>query len=139
MRLFTNAFKGGPGSLQAVVSLLDGVLGCVNKFIASKNKNVRISVATLLYNISYYLYTKEARVDIASGVVAAVDSILKTNTYEGEAITRSLIAVGTTVLASPEAKETAKALFLISRVEMSASPHGDIAKAVAKEVYSALA
>lgn len=139
LRLFTNAFKGGPGSLQAVVSLLDNVLGCVNKFIASKNKNVRISVATLLYNISYYLYTKEARVDIASGVVAAVDSILKTNTYEGEAITRSLIAVGTTVLASPEAKETAKALFLVSRVEMSASPHGDIAKAVAKEVYSALA
>jgi phospholipase A-2-activating protein len=138
LRLFANAFRGGPGSLQAVVAHLDAILTFVNTCIPSKNKNVRLSVSTLLYNISYYIHAKEASPEIASRLVAAVDAILKCQTYEGEAITRALLAVGTTALASPVAKETAKALFLVSRVEMSASPHGDVAKAVAKEVYNAL-
>jgi phospholipase A-2-activating protein len=140
-RLFINAFRGGPGSLQAVVSHLDSILTCASKFISSKNKNVRISLATLLYNIGYYLYHSQggkASPGIASRVVTAVDAILKCNIYEGEAVMRALMAAGTTVLASPGAKETAKSVYMISRVEMAASPHGDVAKAIAKEVYNAL-
>jgi phospholipase A-2-activating protein len=143
LRLFANAFRGGPGSLEAAAAAalhLEELLKCANKFIPSKNKNVRLSVATLLYNISYYLHSNPpARPEIACQVVAAVDSILKCNTYEGEAVTRALVALGTVVMASPEAKEAAKALHVVSRVEMAASPHGDVAKTVAKEVYNVMA
>eukprot|EP00980_Cylindrotheca_fusiformis_P004005 scaffold880_cov132-Cylindrotheca_fusiformis.AAC.1 len=138
LRLFTNAFRGGPGSLQAVVSHLDGILTFVNNCIPSKNKNVRLSVSTLLYNISYFFHSQQASPEIASRVVAAIDAILKCQTYEAEAVTRALVALGTIALANPVAKETAKALFVVSRVEMAASPHGDVARVVAKEVYNVL-
>jgi phospholipase A-2-activating protein len=145
LRLFANGFRGGghPGSLDAAVSHLEAILKCTNQFIASTNKNVRLSVATVLYNVSCYLHsTKQVqnRPEIAAQVVASSDSILQLHRiYETEAITRALVALGTSVLASPEAKEVAKQLHSQSRVEMAASPHGDIAKAVAKEVYNALA
>jgi hypothetical protein len=42
-------------------------------------------------------------------------------------------------MSCPEAKEAAKSLYVVSKVEMAASPHGDLAKTVAKEVYNALA
>ncbi len=139
LRLFVNAFRGGPGSLQAVTSQLDAILRCNEKFLASKNKNVRLSAATLLYNISFYIFSQgQDLADIGSRVALQVDAILKARTYETEALIRSLVALGTVAMASPKAKETAKAEYVVSRVEMSASPHGDLAKALAKEVYSVL-
>lgn len=139
LRLFANCFRGGPGSQLAVVGHLDDILTCVNAFISSSNKNVRLSVATLLYNIAYYIHSKASSDSTtASRVIAYVDAILKARSYEGEAITRVLIAAGTVAMANPQAKETAKSIFMVSRVEMSASPHGDVAKAVAKEVYQVL-
>ncbi|CAJ1966761.1 unnamed protein product [Cylindrotheca closterium] len=139
IRLFANSFRGGPGSQLAVVGHLDDILTCVDSFVASSNKNVRLAVATLLYNIAHYIHTK-AQDDstIASRVITCADAILKARTYEAEAITRVLIAAGTVALANPQAKETAKSIFMVSRVEMSASPHGHVAKAVAKEVYNAM-
>lgn len=141
LRLFANSFRGGPGSFAAVVAHLEDTLKCAQAFIASNNKNVRLSVATLLYNIAYYLHSNKAitpRPDIAAQVVTMVDTILQARTYEAEAIVRSLVALGTAALACPEVKEVAKTLFLVSRVEMVASPHGDLAKSVAKEVYQVL-
>lgn len=64
--------------------------------------------------------------------------ILKSKSYETEALIRSMVALGTVAMISPKAKETAKSEYVVSRVEMSASPHGDLAKAVAKEVYSVI-
>ena len=142
LRLFANAFRGGPGSLNAAASQLESMLGCIQKFISSSKKDVRLSVATLLYNISFYLYsTKDTapRPDIGVQIMTCVNTILDARTFESEAITRALIAVGTIALASPEAKEAAKEMCIISKVEMCASPHGDVAKAVAKEVYNVLA
>ena len=142
LRLFTNAFRGGPGSLQAITSQLEPILRCNEKFITSKNKNIRLSVATLLYNLSFYVHSKKddaSAAIIASQVVLQVDKILKSKMYETEALIRSMIALGTVVIASPEAKETAKSAYIVSRVEMSASSHGDIAKSIAKEVYNAIA
>jgi phospholipase A-2-activating protein len=140
LRLFANAFHGGPGSREAVSGPLDAVLACASKFIPSKNKNVRLSVATLLCNISYSFHSQPpARPDVAQELVGAVNAILKARTYDGEAITRVLVALGTAALASPEAKEAAKTMHIVSLVEMSASPHGDIAKTVAKEVYNVMA
>jgi len=138
-RLFTNAFRGGAGSLQAVVSQIEPVLRCSEKFINSNNKNVRLSVATLLYNVSFYVYSKEVSQEIASQVVLQANTILKSKSYETEALIRSMIALGTVVLASPEAKETAKSVHVVSIVEMSASSHGDLAKELAKEVYNVIA
>jgi len=139
LRLFANAFRGGPGSLQAVTSQLEPVLRCSEKFVNSKNKNVRLSVATLLYNTSFYVFMK-GRVpsDIGTQVVLQADMILKSKIYETEALIRSLVALGTMVMASPKAKETAKSEHVVSRVEISASSHGDLAKALAKEVYSVI-
>mmetsp|Transcript_33089 Transcript_33089/g.37035 ORF Transcript_33089/g.37035 Transcript_33089/m.37035 type:complete len:826 (-) Transcript_33089:366-2843(-) len=142
LRLFVNAFRGGPGSLQAVTSQLELILKCNEKFIMSKNKNIRLSVATLLYNVSFYVHCDKVAVTssiIASQVVLQVDTILKSKMYETEALIRSMVALGTVVIASPEAKETAKSEYIVSRVEMSASSHGDLAKRIAKEVYNAVA
>lgn len=141
LRLFANAFRGGPGSLKAVVGSLEDVLSCNAKFIKSTNKNIRLSAATLLYNVCYYIHLQggsPAFAVAASQVVVQIDSILKTKMYETEALVRSLIALGSIAMSSKEAKETAKSIYVVSLVEMSASPHGDVAKAVAKEVYSVL-
>lgn len=139
LRLFVNAFRGGPGSLQAVTSQLEGVLRCNEKFLLFKNKNIRLSAATLLYNIAFYTFSNQAAPSkIGSQVVLQVDMILKSKLYEREALIRALTALGTASLANPVAKETAKSEFVVSRVEMSASPHGDLAKALAKEVYNVL-
>uniref|UniRef100_A0A7S0T8U4 PUL domain-containing protein n=1 Tax=Pseudo-nitzschia delicatissima TaxID=44447 RepID=A0A7S0T8U4_9STRA len=112
---------------------------CNKKFLHSKNKNVRLSAATLLYNISFYVFSQGSDPsDIGSRVALQVDTILTAKSYETEALIRSLVALGTVALASPQSKETAKSAFVVSRVEMSASPHGDLARALAKEVYSVL-
>lgn len=139
LRLFANSFKGGHGSNAAAVSHLSNMLGCTENFLPSGNKNVRLSVATLLYNISHYLHSsKTSQPEVAAQIVTLVDKILQARTYEAEAIIRSLMALGTTVLACPEVKEVAKTLYVVSRVEMAASPHGELAKGVAKEVYQVL-
>lgn len=143
LRLFANAFRGGPGSLKAVTSQLGPVLRCCEKFIGSKSKNIRLSVATLLYNVAFCVVSNNndgvVPSTIGPQVVLQVDAILKlSKTYETEALIRALMALGTVAMASPEAKETAKSRFVVSRVEMSASPHGDLAKALAKEVYNVL-
>lgn len=139
LRSFTNAFRGGPGSLAAAVSNLDGMVAFINQHISSSNKNIRLSVATLLYNIAFAIHsTQITRPEIAAQVVTAIDAILKNKAYEAEAVKRALVALGTIVLADPGTKEVAKALFIVSRVEMAASPHGDVAKAIAKEVYQVL-
>ena len=139
LRLFANAFRGGPGTLEAAVANLQGILTCAEKFVTTSNKNVRLSVATVLYNVSYYLHSKDARAEIASHLVSVANKILSSRAYEGEAVTRTLVALGTTSMASPVAKESAKSLFIQTKVEMAASPHGDVAKATAKEVYVVLA
>ena len=72
-------------------------------------------------------------------MVLQVDKILQTKVYETEALIRSLVALGTVVVTIPEAKETAKTEHVVSRVEMSASSHGDLAKSIAKEVYNVIA
>jgi len=90
-------------------------------------------------HISYYIHRKAPTdSETVSRVITYVDAILKARSFEGEAITRVLIAAGTVALANAAAKETAKEIFMASRVEMSASPHGNVAKAVAKEVYNVL-
>lgn len=139
LRLFSNAFKGGAMAKQAVTTYLDPILDCAAQYIGSSNKNIRLSVATLLFNASFYLHqTKsEPRDATALKIVELVERIIDSKTYEGEALFRVLVAVGTLLLDFPTIVKPA-AQQLTSKVEMAASPHGANVKAVAKEVYAVL-
>jgi phospholipase A-2-activating protein len=137
LRLVANAFCGGPGSRQAVVASLDKVLMYAHSFVASGNKNIRLSVATVLYNVCMYLQSSPGAVHYHK-ILPIVNAILTNKTYEAEAVLRTLVAVGTLIMKNPHAKEAANKLFLLSKVEPAASPHGATVKEAAKEVYAVL-
>ena len=110
---------------------------CEN-LVSSTHKHLRLALATVLYNMSVHLQTN-ARSDIATRLITVGNSILDcTSGWETEALTRVLIAIGSTALKYPEAKDLAKSLAIQTKVEMRASPHTAVTKAVAKEVYSVL-
>jgi hypothetical protein len=104
----------------------------------SSNKNIRLSVATLLMNVSSYINSVSDAPEVSHQVVTSVDKLLACKLYESEATLRALLALGTIALAKEDAREVAKTLYLTTKVEPAASPHGDKAKAVAKEIYSIL-
>ncbi|CAB9511653.1 Phospholipase A-2-activating protein [Seminavis robusta] len=141
LRVFANCFKGGPGSLQAVSSSLSPILGRAEAHSKSKNKNIRLSVATVLYNICHYIHSNPsvASESIVLPTVTTINTIIEAKTYETEALYRSMVALGTLVMSNKEAKEAAKAARLSTKVEPAASPHTPQAKKLAKEIYSLLA
>lgn len=104
----------------------------------SKNKNIRLSVATVLMNVGSFVHATPDAPDVSIEVVSLVNKLLDSKLYESEATVRALLALGTVVLAKENAREAARSLFLTTKVEPAASPHGDKAKAVAKEIYSIL-
>ena len=136
MRLIANCLKGPVEVLD-----LTQVMALTEKCVASKNKNVRLSVATVLLNVSSYLNNATPApnnvVDVATQVVVQVNSILEAKSYESEAMVRALLSLGTVLLAS-DTKDVANSLFLANKVEFAASPHGDKAKGVAVEIYTML-
>jgi len=138
LRLFANAFKGGPGSSQAAGAYIDGILTCVEAHGKSSNKNVRLSVATVLYNLCFYLRSNVQSRSFAHRIVPLLNDIVENKAYETEALTRALVALGTLIMSSKDAKEAANSLFMASKVEMAASPHGVETKDAAKEVYAVL-
>jgi hypothetical protein len=123
---------------DALLPCSDSVLDCAEKYALSGNKNIRLSVATLLMNISAYINDVPSAPEVSQQVVSLVNKLLESKLYESEATTRALLALGTIVLAKDDARAAAKTLFLTTKVEPAASPHGDKAKAVAKEIYSIL-
>lgn len=140
LRLICNCFQAG------VIVDLTKALALTESLVATtKNKNVRLSVATVLLNVSFYLHSSSSAPTM---VVACRQIVVQVNTilglfkvYESEAMGRALIALGTVLLvptAMQTTKEAAKSLYLTSKVEMAASPHGDKAKAIAREVYTLL-
>jgi phospholipase A-2-activating protein len=140
LRLFANAFKGGPGSAQAVAKHSDDILACVEAHVQSSNKNIRLSVATVLHNACCYV---KSNAQTAGGsaehrILPMLNTIITSKTYESEAMMRALVALGTLVMSSKNAKEAAQTLFLASKVELAASPHGTSVKSAAKEVYAVL-
>jgi phospholipase A-2-activating protein len=146
LRLFTNAMKGGSGSREAVVLQAHDVLDCAIMHVSTTNKNIRLSVATLLYNICFYIQQQPSPSSgdntsdgwIPSIVTLMVEILSAKIPYEKEALIRTMIAMGSIARVSPTARSAFNANYLASKVEPLASPHGDVAKAVAKEVYNAL-
>jgi hypothetical protein len=140
LRLIANAFRGGAGSRQAVVASLDKVLVYAHKFVSSGSKNIRLSVATVLYNVCLYLHSQPSPDAVhCHKILPIVNDILTNKTYEGDAVLRTLVAVGTLIMKNPHAKKAANNLYLLSKVEPAASPHGATVKQAAKEVYAVLA
>ena len=141
LRLFSNALKGGPGSCNAVVEQLNEVLNCATIHVTSSNKNIRLSVTTLIYNVCLYMQknsTMSWDLYIPS-IVGVIADVLNAKTpFESEALIRTMLAMGTLAMASSTAKDAFCANYLASKVEPLASSHGDVAKVVAKEVYSVL-
>jgi phospholipase A-2-activating protein len=139
LRLFANALKGGPGAREAVANNLEGILACVGRFVKSTSKNIRLSIATVLYNVCFYLVSQEGTLrNFAPKIPPIVNDILSSKTYESEALFRTLVGLGTLVMSSKDARDAANGLYLASKVEPAASPHGEQAKGVAKEVYNVL-
>jgi len=130
LRFNANCFKTQPGVLD-----LKQVLLLTEKYLLSKNKNVRLSVVTVLLNVSSYLNVQPTAENVSQSVITQLASILDSKIYETEATVRALVALGTVLMARPEAKEVAKSLFLAGKIEMLASSHGEKAKATAKEIY----
>ena len=114
------------------------VLDCAEKHVLSNNKNIRLSVATLLMNVSSCVNAGSEAPQVSHQVVSLVNKLLESKLYESEPTTRALLALGTITLANEDARAAAKTLFLTTKVEPAASPHGDKAKAVAKEIYTIL-
>lgn len=123
-----------PRHFQPTYSVLD----CAEKYVLSNNKNVRLSVATLLMNICAFVNEIPNAPEVSQQVVSMVNKLIDSKLYESEAMTRALLALGTIALAKDDARAAAKTLYLTTKVEPAASPHGDKAKAVAKEIYSIL-
>ena len=137
LRLFANAFVAAGAAV--VAPLLDDMVSAAELLVGSNNKNVRLSVATVLYNVCHYASTNPLDPALTVKILTVANRILSSRSYEGEAVLRTLQAVGTLLISSPQvAKDAAKQLFLASKVEMAASPHGAQAKAAAKEVYALL-
>jgi len=141
MRLFTNCFRGGGGSLKAVSSHLDRILDCAELFAISENKNVRLSVATLILNASSYIKSSSAGTtsSTADHILSIVGTIIGSGLYESEATVRVLVALGTLLLADDSIKVKAKSLHMSSMVDHAGSQHGEKAKAVAGEIQLILA
>jgi len=127
LRLFANCFKGGPGSLQAVAAFQGNAIDCAQRFVASSNKNIRLSVATLLYNISFYAQSN-AISSSTINLIPVMKHILESAIYEAEAKQRCLLALGSIVLASDDVKQKAVGITI---ADAASNP-------VAKEVQDAL-
>ena len=97
LRVFCNAFKGF-GSKEALASRLPGVITLAQQCVGSSNKNVRLSVATLALNASSYMLS--ARSNETEALFNLIAAILTTHaaSYDSDAFTRALTALGTLFL-----------------------------------------
>ncbi|GAX23166.1 phospholipase A-2-activating protein [Fistulifera solaris] len=142
LRLAANVLAANPACLSSLDREL--LLACAARHMQSDNKNVRLSVATVLHNLVFSMQlphdrqTDKATVVICDTIISIIKDILTNRKYETEALSRTLQSLGTLVLSHASAKSIANSLYMASMVEPAASPHGDVAKACAKEVYAVL-
>ncbi len=117
---------------------------CANACALSNNKNVRLSVATVILNTSSYMHSSSTPPSSSSAILLLdiVGTIVGCGKYESEPIVRSLVALGTVLLLQGglgiEMRMVAKERNIGSMVERVANEHGDMAKAVAKDILRIL-
>ena len=144
LRVLANMFRGGTGSRSAVSSRISDVIGCAESFALSGNKNVRLSVSTVVLDAAVYLSSTTLSPDTASeaagAVVSAVGAIVGSGLYDSESTVRSLVALGTALLAGgEETRKVARNMHVQSMAQHAAAVHGDKAIEVAEEIRLILA
>eukprot|EP00555_Chaetoceros_dichaeta_P009228 CAMPEP_0198260324 /NCGR_PEP_ID=MMETSP1447-20131203/9324_1 /TAXON_ID=420782 /ORGANISM="Chaetoceros dichaeta, Strain CCMP1751" /LENGTH=848 /DNA_ID=CAMNT_0043947955 /DNA_START=87 /DNA_END=2633 /DNA_ORIENTATION=+ len=144
LRLCANCFRGGNGSLHAVVGsqLLPEILQCAANFSTSTNKNVRLAVSTVLLNAASYLQRTAGSCDgmDADSMLSPVGKVLASGLYETEATVRVLVALGTVLLADDKFLSRAKELDMavVVRGVAGADQHGAKASVLAKDIQRIL-
>ena len=117
---------------------------CANACALSNNKNVRLSVATTILNTSSYINASASPSSVSAvSIIDVVKKIVTCGKYESEPIVRCLVAVGSVLLLQGESgievKRIAKERGVGSIMEgADIAKHGDMAKAVGKEILSIL-
>merc|ERR1712071_282947 len=102
LRIFSNCFRGGKGAIDAVSSNLLMILSNVEKFskLNLSNKNLRLSITTLILNIASFMNISSSVVEShQKQFILQISSICKiiltSDNYEDEALTRTLLTIGT--------------------------------------------
>ena len=113
------------------------ILACSRSFANSTNKNVRLAVATVVLNVSAFFHETPQEIDnkVLDQMVALIELICDSGTYEKEAIVRSLIALGTI---SNKDEVKGKVVGMISLLQRIASQHGDVVASIVEEIQSVL-
>ena len=115
------------------------ILNCVSNFVTSDNKNVRLAVSTVLLNLSSHLKsTGNYGGEIPDLFFDLVGKILNSNTYETEAIVRTLVAFGTILLVDDIFVQKAKPLVGAFSIQTISSQHGEKAASVGAEIQTIL-
>ncbi len=119
-------------------SCVSSILNCVDKFISSDNKNIRLAAATVLLNVGSHLKsTGKYDGEIPDLFLALVVKIFTSGNYETEAIVRTLVALGTVLLVDDIFVQKAKPL-LGTMIQTIGSQHGDKAASVGAEITQIL-
>lgn len=120
------------------------ILECANACALTTNKNVRLSVATAILNTSSYMLSSNTPPSSTSAarLFDIIGTIVGCGNYESEPTVRCLVAFGTVLLlqgsCGVEMRKIAKERKFGSMVERVANGHGDMAKAVAKDIFGIL-
>ncbi len=111
----------------------------MESFTTATNKNIRLALATVLLNISSYLYARGKFDDsIPELFLITIGNICGSELFETEAIVRVLVGLGTVLLLGDEFTKHAKTLNMGSMAQHVAGQHGNKAVAVAAEIQSIL-
>lgn len=138
LRVCSNCFKGGRGSSTAVISYLTSILSCVETFssFSQSNKNLRLTLSTILLNAASCLncstsFPSASIEQLATQIISLVKIAIQksSSSNENEALTRALVALGTTLLLEG-AKATADLVPLLKSVQCTGK-----AALVVKEIY----
>ena len=125
--------------LLSFFSLYFRILNCVEKFISSDNKNIRLAASTVLLNVSSDLKSTGNYVnEIPDLFLALIGKICANGSYETEAILRMSVALGTALLVDDVFVQKAKLLMLGSTIQNVARQHGDKATSISSEISSIL-
>lgn len=118
---------------------LSRILKCVDSFVASTNKNIRLAIATLILNISSYL-NNVRRYDDATPelLLITIRNVVGSELYEVEPVMRVMVALGTSLLVDYRFKEKAMELNAGSWVDGIARKYGDSASEIVDEIKSLL-
>lgn len=145
-----------PSTEHALIDLIHSIVPCIEMFISAKQKTIRQSIGTTIYNICHFIHVlaKKSTDDIkisfllndTGGIISKLVYIIDMalfqlkSLYEMESFHMILIGLGTICMINIKAKNIAQQMYFMSmKVEPAASIYqNDNVKITAKEVYAIL-